>query len=293
MKRAVALGFFDGVHIGHGALLEKTCAVAEEYALSPCVMTYKNHPSEILLGKSVPLINTPDERCHLISSLYGITDIVMKDFTKEYAALSCEEFFENILIGELDAAHVVAGYDFRFGRGGMGDAKTLKELCLRYGLGCSIVDEVSFGGDAVSSSRIRSLLSRGLVSEANELLGHPHCTISHVIRGNGIGRTLDFPTANQRFSADILIPKYGVYASRTTVDGASLASVTNVGTRPTVSEEEEVFSETHIPDFSGNLYGKPVKVELLRFLREEKKFSSRDELLRQISQDVLEALREN
>ncbi len=293
MKRAVALGFFDGIHIGHGALLERAVSASERLSLTPCVLTYSNHPSKVLAGKSVGLINSPEERAHLISELYNISDIVIKDFTPEYAAMSCEEFFETILIAELSAGYVVAGYDFRFGKGGSGDSEKLKALCEKHGIGCEIVDEVKYGGEAVSSSCIRPLIENGDMEEATKLLGHPHCTISEVLHGKALGNTIGFPTANQVFPTDVIIPRHGVYVSRATFDGKTYRAITNVGVRPTVSDELAARAETHIPGFSGDLYGKIMKTEFVRFLREEKKFSSLSDLVRQISQDVLDAECEN
>lgn len=293
MKRAVALGFFDGVHIGHGALLRRTREIAEKLSLSPCVMTYSNHPSSVLSGKCVPLINSAEEREGLIAELYGISDIVIKDFTPEYSSLCVDEFFEKILLGELSAAHVIAGYDFRFGRGGQGDAATLKALCEKHSIGCDIVDEVTFDGEEVSSSRIRTLIESGDIEYANTLLGHPHCTVSEVCHGAKLGSSLGFATANQSLSSEIIIPRHGVYISRVTADGKTFSSITNVGVRPSVSDDGKVSVETHILDFDGDLYGKKIKTEFVRFLRDEIKFSTIDELLRQISQDVLAARCEN
>lgn len=293
MKRAVALGFFDGVHIGHGALLRRTREVSEACGLSPCVMTYSNHPSSVLSEKSVSLINTAEERSALISEMYGISDIVIKDFTPEYAALPCEEFFKKILLEEMRAGYVVAGYDFRFGRGGQGDATILKKLCAEHGLGCDIIDEVTFEGEEVSSSHIRTLLESGDVKRANELLGHPHRTVSEVLHGRKLGRKLGFATTNQALSADIIIPRRGVYVSRVTFDGKTFRGITNIGVRPSVSNDNKISVETHILDFDGDLYGKKITTEFIRFLRDEIKFSTQDELLRQISQDVLAARHEN
>ncbi len=293
MKRAVALGFFDGVHIGHGALLRRTRVLADASSLSPCVMTYSNHPSSVLSGKCVPLINSAEERACLISELYGISDIVIKDFTPEYAALSVDEFFERILLTELRAGHVIAGYDFRFGRGGRGDAELLKRLCAERGLGCDIIDEVTLDGEEVSSSRIRRLLENGDMARANALLGHHHCTVSEVLHGAKLGTKLGFATANQSLSPEIIVPRHGVYISKVTVNGNAFPSITNIGVRPSVSDEGKVSVESHILDFDGDLYGKKIKTEFIRFLRDEMKFSTTNALLRQISQDVLAARCEN
>ncbi len=293
MKRAIALGFFDGVHIGHGALFNKTKQIAQERGLFPCVMTYSSHPSEILSPKRVPLINTTSERASLISELYGISDIVIKDFTIEYASLSCEDFFDKILISELSCEHVIAGYDFRFGKNGSGDVSTLRELCRKNNMGCEIVDVVECDGEAVNSSRIRKLIEAGDMETSSRLLGHHHCTISPVVHGQALGASIGFATANQHFDKAIGLPKRGVYASRVTIDGKTYKSITNIGVRPTVCEESEVVAETHIPSFSENLYGKLMKTEFVKFIREERAFPSLDALYEQISQDLLFLMQEN
>ena len=213
----------------------------------------------------------------------------MRDFTKEYSSLSCEEFFEKVLIGELCAVGVVAGFDFRFGKNGSGDAKTLARLSKRYGICCEIVDAVTYGGEAVSSTRVRELLEAGDVGRASELLGHYHCIISEVTHGRNLGSEIGFPTVNQTIAQELGIPRFGVYVSRVTIDGKFFCGVTNIGIRPTVSEGEAPRAETFILDFSGDLYGKTIKVELLHFLRDERKFSSVAELSERIALDVSDA----
>ena len=285
-KRVIALGFFDGVHTGHGRLLEKTVEIAERMSLVPSVMTYSNHPSEILAPTPVGLINTTEERCALIRELYGIDDIIVKEFDRKYAALSCECFFEDIILGELDAGYVVAGFDFRFGKGGSGDGEKLKSLCEKHGIGCEIIGAVMHGGEAVSSSRIRECIKLGDVEEASELLGHYHCRISTVERGRRIGTGMGFPTVNQPLGGNICIPKYGVYATRVTVGENVFFGVTNVGVAPTVTDAGIPRAETNILGFGGDLYGKRIKVEFLGFIREERKFESTEELSKQIAADI-------
>ncbi len=285
-KRVIALGFFDGVHTGHGKLLEKTVETAKASDLVASVMTYSNHPSEILAPSPVGLINTTEERCALIRGLYGIEDIIVKEFTAEYAALSCERFFEDVILGELNAGYVVAGFDFRFGKGGSGDAEKLRSLCTEHGIGCEIIGAVMHGGEAVSSSRIRECLKLGNVDEASELLGHYHCRISTVEHGRKVGTKMGFPTVNQPMSENICIPKYGVYATRVTVGEESFPGVTNVGIAPTVTDAGIPRAETNILGFDGDLYGKRIKVEFLGFIREERKFGSMEELVRQIAADI-------
>ena len=285
-KRAVALGFFDGVHIGHGALLTRCKEVAEKKGLSPCAMTYSRHPSEILGKNPTKLLSTQDERVKLIRDLYGIEEVIIKDFTKEYAALSPVEFVERILVDELNTGYVVVGFDFRFARNGEGDAKELLRICKDKNIGCDIVDEVKIDGETVSSSLIRSLITAGDIKKATRLLGHNHCIISEVIHGQKLGQKLSFPTINQEFAKNAELPKLGVYVSRVEVLGRTYRGITNIGVRPTVGSGERALAETHILGFSGDVYGKIAKVELCEFVREEKKFDSLEKLQEQIKKDI-------
>ena len=285
-KKVVALGFFDGVHIGHGELLRKTTERAKVLSMIPSVLTYSVHPSEILSNEAVGLINTTEERCEIIRDLYGISDITVKEFTREYASLSCESFVDEILLGELSCGHVVAGFDFRFGKGGAGDAETLHRLCQSRNIGCDIVSKVELDGDTVSSSLIRELIAVGDVENAARFLGHYHCIISEVMHGAKLGGKIGFPTINQSLSSKLCIPKYGVYASVVKIEGKVYTGVTNIGVRPTVAEKEEPRAETYIIGFSGDLYGKCVKVELVKFLRHEEKFSSVEMLGKRIACDA-------
>ncbi len=288
-KRVVALGFFDGVHIGHGALLEMTVRRAAEKEAFAAVMTYSNHPSSVVAPAAVKLINTTEERCTLIRELYGISDIIVKEFTKEYSSLSGEAFVAEVIKEELGACHVVAGFDFRFGKGGKCDSEDLARLCRKSGIGCDIVDAIELRGEPVSSSRIRECVAAGDMVAARELLGHYHCIMSEVTHGAHLGKNLGFPTANQEIQEDVLCAKHGVYLSRVTVDGKNYRGVTNIGVRPTVSEGVSPRAETFIIDFSGDLYGRKIKLELVKFMRGEEKFSSLKALRERIERDVAAA----
>ncbi len=285
-KRVVALGFFDGVHMGHGALLEATVRRAAQKGASAAVMTYSNHPSSVVAPSAVKLINTTEERCALIRELYGISDIIVKEFTKEYSSLSGEAFVAEVIKKELRACHVVAGFDFRFGKGGKYDAEDLARLCRESGIGCDIVDAVELHGEPVSSSRIRECVAAGDMAAARELLGHYHCIMSEVTHGAHLGKNLGFPTANQDLQEDVLCAKHGVYLSRVTVDGKHYRGVTNIGVRPTVSKEVRPRAETFIIDFSGDLYGRKIKLELVKFMRVEEKFCSLKALRERIERDI-------
>lgn len=291
-ERVIALGFFDGVHIGHGALLKKTVEVASRLGCAASVLTYSRHPSEVLGKVPIKLINTTDERRAFMSQLYGIDDVIVREFTKEYSHLSCEDFFDEIIISELNSRHVVAGYDFRFGAGGEGDAARLAKLCEKNGIGCDIIDEVKLDGVTVSSSGIRGLIAEGNVEEASRLLGHYHCIISEVVHGEKLGAQIGFPTINQIIPENVQPPEYGVYLSRVAVENRVFFGVTNVGVRPTVAKSGPVRAETNIFDFEGDLYGKTVKTEFLKFMRRERRFGSIEELREQIARDADLARRE-
>lgn len=291
-KRVIALGFFDGVHVGHGELLKRTTEVAAHLGCRASVLTYSEHPSEVIGKAPVKLLNTTDERCEFMSQLYGIDDVIVREFTREYSNLSCEEFFDEIIISELDACHVVAGFDFHFGAGGMGDAMRLAELCKNRGIGCDVIDEVKVDGVTVSSSAIRELIAAGDVEKASKLLGHYHCIIAEVVHGKKLGGQIGFPTINQIIAENIQPPQYGVYLSRVTAESKTFFGITNVGICPTVSKSGTVRMETNIFDFEGDLYGKTVKTEFLKFIREEKCFKSVQELCEQIAYDVDLAKRE-
>ncbi len=291
-KRVIALGFFDGVHIGHGELLKRTAEVAAHLGCRASVLTYSRHPSEVIGKTHVKLLNTTDERCEFILQLYGIDDVIVREFTREYSNLSCEEFFDKIIISELGACHVVAGFDFRFGIGGSGDAMRLIKLCENRDIGCDIIDEVKVDGVTVSSSGIRELIAAGNMEEAAKLLGHYHCIISEVVHGEKLGEEMGFPTINQMIPQNIQSPEYGVYLSRVTAENRTFFGVTNVGVRPTVSKSGMVRVETNIFDFEGDLYGKTVKTEFLKFMRKEKRFGSVEELREQIARDADLAKRE-
>lgn len=285
-KRVLALGFFDGVHRGHRALLEQTVKTAREMNLISSAMTYTNHPSASLGKTAVKLINTTEERIFLMKTLCGIEDVIARDFTKSFSELSCAEFIDKIVIDECGADSVVAGFNFRFGKNGAGDFKTLEKLCRERGLGCVIVGEVDYLGERVSSSLIRGLLRRGEIKKANDFLGHRHCIISKVVHGDSIGGKMIVPTINQRIGEDMEIPKRGVYSSVTYIGGSKFLSVTNIGCRPTVSDSGDVRAETNIIGFSENIYGQTARVELTEYLREEKKFASTEELREQIERDI-------
>ena len=284
-RRVIALGFFDGIHIGHSALMQKVLMRSGETGLIPSVITFDAHPASLITGKTVPLINSSEDRAGLIHRMFGIDDIIFLHFDKETERMSWAEFAQH-LFNEFGARHLVAGHDFTFGYKGEGNAERLVEKCAALGIGCDIIPEVRHGDVLSSSTHIRQLISDGDIEEAAAFLGHPHVLTDIVRYGYRLGRTLGTPTINMCFQDGVLIPAFGVYATRVYLhDDSEHIGVTNVGVRPTVGGFDRVTAETHILNFRGNLYGKPVRIEFYKRLRPEIKFSGKEELKAQIQID--------
>jgi len=288
-NRVLALGFFDGVHLGHAALLNKTILRARELDATPAVLTFSSHPGKLTGKESVSLINSPEEREDIIRRLFGIEDIILWDFDLSLMHMPWNSFL-NRATAELSVCHFVAGYDYRFGFHGEGNADKLLKFCREHSLGADIINKVSIGGETVSSTLIRSLIRRGDVEQAAAFLGHPHSMLGTVHKGIQLGRTLGIPTVNLHFSPEVLLPAFGVYASKVYIDETSYLGVTNIGVRPTVTDIGVPKAETHILNFSGDLYGKTVRTELLKFLRPERQFLSVDALRTQIRQDICDTI---
>lgn len=283
-KCVLALGFFDGVHLGHAALLTKTTERARELGAEAAVMTFDTHPDNLVRGESVPLINSAPDRAWLIRDRFGIDRVEFFRFTEETMRMPWNVFLDTVR-GELGCVHFVVGYDFRFGWKAQGTAERLREYCAGHGLGCDVIDRVEIRGVTVSSSHIRRLLMDGDMIQAREFMGHPHILMDVVRRGHRLGRRLGVPTVNMQFAPGVLVPRHGVYAVRVRLPEGNFASVTNVGVRPTVSEEASITVETHLLDYSGNLYGRQLVLEFFDYLRPERRFDSLDELSAQIARD--------
>lgn len=284
-KTAVALGLFDGVHLGHRAVIDAALAQREN-GLTATVFTFEPECVLRKSGGSSGYIYTRTEKEILLREQIGVDDIVSPPF-EQLCSLSGEKFTREVLSGQLNAAYVCCGDDFRFGRNAACGARELTDYGRRYGFAVEVVSPVEYGGSAVSSSRIRELLQSGDITAANELLGSAYFINATVTDGNHIGRTIDFPTINQEFAEGQLVPRYGVYSTHANVGGRVLPSVTNVGVKPTVGGVDRPLAETHIIGYSGDLYGKNVDVCFSGFIRPERKFGSLDELKAQIAADII------
>ena len=285
-RRVIALGFFDGVHIGHGALLKKTCERAKALGAIPAAMSFDTHPDTLVFGTPTELLNTMDERKHLMQSLYGIEDVIFCHFDRDMMNMDWEAFVEDYLVRELHACHLVCGHDYHFGARGFGNAERLTEKCRALGLGCDVIGEVKLDGVTVSSTYLRRLLKEGRMEEAVRFLGHGHIISGIVQHGDSRGHTLGLPTANLALDASLLVPAFGVYGGW--ADAGELGrfpAAVNLGVHPTVHELPHPVAEASLLGFDGDLYGRFLRLELLFQVRPEQRFSSLPELTAQIARD--------
>ncbi len=284
--RVIALGFFDGVHRGHGALLTKARERAEELDCLSAALTFDPHPEELIYGKKKPLINTLSDRQWLMTKLYFMDEVLILKFDEEFMRMPWREFVEDFLIKKLRAVHVVCGHNYTFGYKGLGNAARLQALCEEFGIGCDVIEKVEGDGDTISSTRIRKLLREGDLETANELLGHQHFFSGTVVHGKKLGRLLGFPTANMTLPEGMLEMAHGVYATEVVFsDRSRHIAVTNVGHRPTVDSDDSIKVESYLLDYKGDLYGRILRLEFCKFIRSEKKFESVDELMEAIRHD--------
>ena len=283
--RVIALGFFDGVHLGHAALLRLTRRRADELGIPAAVLTFDTHPDTLVYHQPVPLINTLEDRKYLMEEKFSMDEVILAHFDRAMMEMPWEAFVEDYLLGELGAKHVVCGHDFSFGYRGQGTPDKLRRLCAQRGVGVNVVDKVSLGGITVSSTHIRQLIRQGDMEAAAQMLGHRHFLSGEVLHGKELGRRLGFPTANLALPEGLIAPAYGVYATLVTLpDGSAHPAVTNVGVRPTVHDQLGRLVEVWILDCTAELYGEKIRVEFFTRLRGEKKFDSlealREEVLR-------------
>lgn len=281
----VALGCFDGVHIGHSQIISSAVELAREASLTSVAWSFQAPPKSILSGQgAVSLLTTASEKKSLMRAL-GVDMFICSPFNKKIASLSPREFIENILIDRLHAKHIFCGFNYRFGNKGSGDILLLQSLCDEFGVELTIVDEIKLDGITVSSSAIRAYLQGGELDEAEKMLGRPFALKGRVKDGQHLGRELGFPTVNQDVPSDKISVRSGVYLTRVKFGKNIKYGVTNIGMRPTVNGTAPV-CETHILDFSGDLYGRMITVEFVKFLRPERKFESLDELAAQVKRDI-------
>ena len=284
--RVIALGFFDGVHLGHGALLRRAAERAAELGAAPAAVTFDAHPEQVILGRGAPLLTTPAERADLMRRRYGVEEVIVVPFDEALMRMDWRDFVTDLLIGRYGAVHLIAGHDFRFGYRGEGNGPRLEALCAEKGIGCDIIPPVTVDGITVSSTYIRTLVAQGEMERANEFLGHPYQLTGQVGHGRKLGSRLGFPTVNLRVPPEGVTPAFGVYAAKVWVGEMSYIAAANVGVRPTVETDGAVTAEGFLLDFDGDLYGETIRMEFYRHTRPERKFESMEALRTQVMRDA-------
>lgn len=282
MQKVIALGFFDGVHLGHGALLRRTRELAPQYGAVPAALTFDRSP-----GKDGGLLTSVSDRVSLIRKLYGTEEVLVLPFDEDLRQTPWDAFLRR-LVETQDVVCFVCGYDCRFGRGAEGSPERLQAFCEENGLGCEVVPAVALDGITVSSTHLRQLVAQGDVAQAARFYGHAHTLSGEVVPGRQLGRTLGTPTANIAAAPGVLLPQNGVYAVKASIDGTEHIGVCNIGTRPTVNGKD-VTVEVWLPDEKNDLYGKSVQIDFFKKLRDERKFPSLDALREQILLDAANA----
>lgn len=290
VSTVIAIGNFDGFHKGHFELAKETKMLArnlsrENKKAASCVWTFASPPQDYLLGKgAVPQLTSKEQKIKLFAEA-GLDYAVFGNFEK-LRYFSPEKFAEEVLLKECRAEAVVCGFNFRFGCNGEGNAELLEKYFSSIGKRAIVVPPVYWRDNIISSTLIRSKIENGETEEAAEMLGRPFFVDFPVAHGKMLGRTIEIPTANQKFPDGYIIPKKGVYASLCSFDGKRYIGVSNVGCRPTVENGANINCETHIVDYNGDLYGKKIKIEFFKRLRDERKFADVKELKAAVEKDI-------
>ncbi len=285
--RAIALGYFDGVHLGHRALMEKAVERAYQIGGTSAVFTFDVHPDSVVLGRQVPLITANAYRREEIKLLGGVDEVIFGHFDDAMRHMDWRDFVHKLLIGRFGAKWIISGRYNRFGYKGLGNAEGLAAECGKAGVGYDCIEDVKVDGIVVSSTYIRQLISQGDMEGAARFLGHPYTVTGVVEHGRRVGTSvLGVPTVNLALPPEMALPPYGVYATRVLVDGKGHIAATNIGVKPTFRDAGVPTIEPHILDFAGDLYGKLIHVELYKFLRPEMRFDDPAVLRAAIDENV-------
>ncbi len=282
----LTLGMFDGIHIGHQALIRQLNEIAKQEQGESVLLTFEPHP-KVVLGKGeddLMLLTTLEEKIDLLKKA-GLENLTFHPFTKEFSDLSAGEFVKKLLVDGIGIHTIVIGYDHHFGKNRQGNFNQLNELSKKFGFHCVKIEEVKSGGKHISSTQIRNALLEGKVEFAREGLGRNYSFTGKVQHGDKIGRTLGFPTANLEIGKYKLIPGNGVYVVKVQIENEIFKGLLSIGTRPTITNSEEKRVEVYILDFDRNIYDEMISVELIHKIRDDKKFESIEELIAQMNED--------
>lgn len=286
LNLSLALGFFDGVHLGHKKVIKSAVDFAKRNGIKSAVVTFKEHPCCFFRGIRPKYILTREERLKHIEAL-GVDYVYLLDFNSKLCMLSAEDYLREVLVGNFSPKSISTGFNHYFGAKKSGNVTLLAEKQLEYGYKYFEIPPQKVFGKTISSTAIRELLSKGQIKNANEMLGYNFSITGEVVKGQQLGRTIGFRTANLIYPNELIDLPFGVYSTFVTIDGKKYQGVTNFGIRPTVSDSHKCTLETHILDFEKDIYGKYITVEFIKMIRAEKKFKSLDELKNQIIADVL------
>jgi len=287
-KTAITLGSFDGIHLGHIKILEELKRTKEKLGLDrTLLLTFHPHPQQVLKrnNSSIQLLTTIEERLEQLAK-HGIDEVGIIQFSVEFAKTTYEEFFRNTLIDQIGTKAIVVGFNHAFGKNREGDIEHVRSLASGLAVEVIEVPPLIVNDVSISSTKIRNALLEGDIATANSYLGYPYTLCGKVIEGDKLGRELGYPTANLEIDPVKLIPADGVYAATVDIEGNTYKGALSIGTRPTVDGAHDRRIEVHLLDFSGDLYGKQLKFEVLQYIRAQEKFSSLEELTAQIARDV-------
>lgn len=289
IRRAIALGYFDGVHLGHRALMDRAVQRAKENNAISAVFTFDVHPDSVVLGRQVPLITANSYRREEIKRLGGVDEVIFGHFDECMRMMDWRAFISELLVGQFGACYIISGHNNRFGYKGIGTAEGMAEECRKLGIGYDCIADVKIDGIVVSSTYIRQLISQGNMEGAARFLGHPYTVTGIVEHGRHVGsQVLGVPTVNLRLPTEMALPPYGVYATRVLVGDKAYIAATNIGIKPTFVDGGAPTIEPHLLDFSGDLYGRQIHVELHKFLRPERSFPTVEALKDAIAANVQE-----
>ena len=286
-ETAVALGNFDGIHIGHQYLIEEMIKNAKGRNLKSSILLFKNHTKTILKNDhNIPLhiITSNSQKLELLNKL-GIEIVYTMNFDDSIMKLTSKEFVENIIIGKLNSKLVTVGFDYKFGYKASGDSDYLKQLGMEKGFSVNVIKPIYVGEDIVSSTIIRNLIKTGHIDKGNKLLGRYYTITGIVIKGKNRGSKIGYPTANIKLDHNYIIPKIGVYKTTTLLGDKKYSGLTSIGYNPTF-KGKELKIENHILNFNDNIYGKPIEVKFIKFIRDDIKFDTGQELIKQIKKDI-------
>ena len=290
LASVVTIGTFDGVHIGHQKIIQRLISVGNQKGLKSVILTFFPHPRMVIQPDfDLKLLHTIDERKSVLKK-FGLDSLVIKPFTKEFSNLSAQEYVNQVLIDELNTKHVIIGYDHHFGKNRSANIEDLRDFGKIFDFTVEEISAQDIEEVAVSSTKIRQALLEGDLSTANSYLGYPYFLTGTVVKGKGLGKTIDFPTANIHIAQNYkLIPKSGVYVVSSEINNASVYGMMNIGTNPTVNDNEQQSIEVNFFNFDQDLYGKELVINIHHRLRDEVKFDSLEALTNQLKKDRLSA----